>query len=436
MIAVAVAALISMAPLQDPPPGPQGPPPHRPPPPHGEALRIFLDCDFCDDDFLRTEIRFVNYVRDRADAQLHVLVTRQQTGSGGWEYTFAFLGLRELAGRGDTLRTSTSGTATSDERRNAIARTLRLGLVRFVAATPLAERIEIRFTPPDSASAASGRPRDRWNYWVFRISANGNFSGEKRYGSRSLNGGIDIARTTPVSKIQIEFDANNYRNKSQYYEPDTTTADTTDAILRAYISRRERYSAEAMWVRAIGARWSAGAGADARQDSYTNIDLRVRLRAALEYSVFPYTESTRRLLLFRYIAGPEFSRYADTTVYLRTRETRVVHALEAEYSVTQPWGSASVESRFSQYLHDPGKYGLDNWGNLSVRLFRGFNVEVWGGYSVIHNQLYLRKEGETLADVIAQQRQLETSYSFYTGVGISYRFGSIFNNVVNPRFGN
>ena len=30
-----------------------------------QALTVFLDCDRCDDDYIRREITFVNYVRDR-----------------------------------------------------------------------------------------------------------------------------------------------------------------------------------------------------------------------------------------------------------------------------------------------------------------------------------------------------------------------------------
>jgi len=49
-----------------------------------DALRVFLDCDRgCDFDYLRQEITFVNYVRDRRDAQVHVLITRERTAAGG-----------------------------------------------------------------------------------------------------------------------------------------------------------------------------------------------------------------------------------------------------------------------------------------------------------------------------------------------------------------
>ena len=66
-----------------------------PPPPRDTtqgALRVYLDCGLCDLDFLRTEISFVDWVRDRHDAQLYVMVSTQGTGAGGTEYTLTFIG--------------------------------------------------------------------------------------------------------------------------------------------------------------------------------------------------------------------------------------------------------------------------------------------------------------------------------------------------------
>ena len=61
-----------------------------------QALRIFLDCNRCDRDYLRIEI--TNYVRDRRDAQVHVLITTERTGGGGTAYTLDFVGLEEFTG--------------------------------------------------------------------------------------------------------------------------------------------------------------------------------------------------------------------------------------------------------------------------------------------------------------------------------------------------
>src|SRR5438552_14057376 len=99
------------------------------PPPIG--LRVFLDCNFCDFDFMRTEINFVDYVRDRQDAQVHILVTQQQTGGGGTEYTLHFIGLRELGNISDTLKYVSPPGASPDDLRHGLARSIRLSLVRY-----------------------------------------------------------------------------------------------------------------------------------------------------------------------------------------------------------------------------------------------------------------------------------------------------------------
>lgn len=58
---------------------------------------MFLDCNFgCDEEFVRREITFVDYVRDRRDADVHILLTTEGTG-GGTEYTIKFIGLGRFA---------------------------------------------------------------------------------------------------------------------------------------------------------------------------------------------------------------------------------------------------------------------------------------------------------------------------------------------------
>ena len=87
------------------------------------------------------------------------------------------------------------------------------------------------------------------------------------------------------------------------------------------------------------------------------------------------------------------------------------------------------------YLHDTSKSNLDVNGNINIRLFRGFSVRLTADYAWIRDQLYLSAAGATTEEVLLQQRQLATSYRYFYSFGIEYRFGSIFNNVVNPRFG-
>ncbi len=69
-----------------------------------------------------------------------------------------------------------------------------------------------------------------------------------------------------------------------------------------------------------------------------------------------------------------------------------------------------------------------------MRLFRGFSLGGGAGYEWIHNQVYLPRGEQDAVDVLLRRRALLTGFQYYTRVGVSYTFGSIFNNVVNPRF--
>ena len=48
--------------------------------------------------FTRQEIPWINYVRDVREADVYVLVTSQNTGSGGNMYTYKFQGLGRFSG--------------------------------------------------------------------------------------------------------------------------------------------------------------------------------------------------------------------------------------------------------------------------------------------------------------------------------------------------
>jgi len=101
----------------------------------------------------------------------------------------------------------------------------------------------------------------------------------------------------------------------------------------------------------------------------------------------------------------------------------------------EKWGSISATLAGAHYFHDASKYRLNLFTNLNLQLFKGVSVFAFGGGSRIHDQVFLPKGEATLDEVLLRRRQLETSYSYFFGVGLSYTFGSIFTNVVNPRFG-
>jgi hypothetical protein len=55
-------------------------------------------------------------------------------------------------------------------------------------------------------------------------------------------------------------------------------------------------------------------------------------------------------------------------------------------------------------------------------------------YSIQRDQVNIRLDGASQEEVLLQQQQLLTGFEMNAYVGLSSRCGSIYNNVVNPRF--
>ena len=166
-----------------------------------------------------------------------------------------------------------------------------------------------------------------------------------------------------------------------------------------------------------------------------NQDFRVEFTPAVEYSFFPYEEATRRALTAFYKIGPAHRRYIERTVYDRDRETRWEQSLEIELSQRQPWGDASVRILASHFLHDTGLYNMSLRGDVDYRVTRGLNFSAEGNISWVNDQIYLSGEGVTDAEALLNLQQRGQNFNYGIEIGFSFQFGSIYNNVVNNRFG-
>jgi len=394
------------------------------------ALRVFLDCpnSFCDFDYYRTEITFVNWVRDRQFAQVHILVTAQQTG-GGQEYTLAFIGLERFAGTEDTLHYVSHTGDTQDDLRKGLAQVFRLGLVRLAARTPVAPHIEISYSAPAGAAA---QVHDPWNYWVFNVRVNSNFYGEHSYKNTYMSGGLSASRITEAWRIDLS--TNQSYQQNDYLVP---VYDSTNTQIGEILSRNitRSYGGDLLVVRSMGPHWSAGTLGSVFSSTYSNQDLTLKFGPAVEYNIFPYSQSTRKLLSLRYNVSVASFKYRDTTIFNRLSEIRATQSLTLSLDVKQPWGNAGLSVEGSNYLYDFRKNHLQIFGNGNFRLFKGLSFDFFSFVSLIHDQLSIQKAGATEQEVLLRRRQLATSYSYQGFVGLRYTFGSKFANVVNPRFG-
>lgn len=396
--------------------------------------RVFLDCQAngCDDDFLRTELTWLNFVRDRTLAIVHVLATSQPTGSGGAELTVAFIGLGAFSAKVDTITAISAQSDTFDERRQLVRRVVSQGMMRFVANTPLASRLSVAYQAPSSgvqASATRGA-RDKWNLWVFRVGGGSFFNGEESYKYYNINGSVEARRITAANKIFINFRGN--KNQDKFTLPDEDPTDNVPG--EVLITTRRNYNSEALWVKSLGDHWSAGVQANAASSVTSNLDLGLRLGPALEYDIFPYSQSTRRQIIFRYSVGVKALNYDSLTIFSKLKETRPDHRLTIAGEATQPWGGFFGNVTASQYLNEPSKYRIDGFAGINWRIVRGLNLGFDIGYTKLRDQLNLKRGTASQEEVLLRLRQLATGFYYFGNVNISYTFGSAFSNVVNPRF--
>ncbi len=383
-----------------------------------KALRIYLDCPSCDMDYIRTEIPFVNYVRDRKEAQVHILITSQQTGSGGKEYTVVFIGKENFRGQNDTLRTTTNKITTNDEIRKKITQEIKLGLVHYVAKTPLAEKLKINFTLPRKEV---GKVKDPWNNWVFSLQLSSYASGEKSSNQIYLNGSFSASKVTKDWKFRISSSAS-------YSENNFKIADVT---ISSYSRSHGFYS---QIVKSLTNHWSAALNGSVNSSSYLNIDRLILFEPAVEYNIFPYSESTHKQLTIQYSLADVYYDYMEKTIYNKTKENLFRQSLNISLILYQPWGSTSTTLSGSQFLHDLSKNNINLFNRLSLKLFKGFSFTITGSVSAIHDQLSLPRSGATQEEVLLRRKELSTTYSYFISMGIRYTFGSIYNNIVNPRF--
>ncbi len=403
-------------------------PPPAPPPQQSRPVRVFVDCQnaSCDFDYIRTEVPFVDYMRDRKEADVHLLITAESAGAGGRQYTLNFMGQGPFEGMNDVLKYDTLPTDTSDIVRAGLVRMIKVGLVRYVAYTPQGLNLQIahRVDNRENASrpAATAQPADDpWDFWVFRTGFSGSVDSEERTSEMSFDASFSANRTTDAWKL-------DFRNSVGYDEEQYTYSDG-----RTFTSVRRDWYSDTLLVKSLSDHWSAGLNAELTSTTYYNQDLALEVMPAVEWNLFPYSESTRRQFTFLYSAGFHYYDYMEETVYGKLQEKLLYHSATVSLDTNQPWGRSEIDFAFSQALSKPNRYRLTASGEIDIRVTRGLSLSFDASASFIRDQIYLPAGDATPEEILSRQRQLATGHRFSVSAGISYTFGSIFNNIVNSR---
>jgi len=324
-----------------------------------------------------------------------------------------------VKGINDTLQFATNANNTSDEERAKFLQILQAGLIRYVIKTNYINDIFFKYNAPSEIAEV----KDRWDSWVFNLSSSAWLNAQKTYSNTSINSSFNIDRVT--EKWKYNFNIYHNYNEQKY--------ELTDGKLFSY---NKSLYISSLIVKSITNHWSAGTDIGSQYSTYSNLKSGYYVLPAIEYNIFPYSESSRKQLTIRYNIGFKYNEYIDTTIYNKLHEILFTESLKIGYKVIQKWGDINITIYGQNYMHDFTKNSLSTSFTADIRIAKGLSFNIYGYYSFVRNQLSLSKAGATQEEILLQQRELQTNYTYYCSLGLTYTFGSIYNNVVNPRFTN
>lgn len=381
--------------------------------------KLFLNCPGnCFQDFIKIELSLLDFVRDQAQADIQVLIINADNAGGGKLYSLTFIGQNKFQALRDTLAFSTKASDTEAIIQKQLIKKLKQGLIRYLARTDLADQITLEFKKrtPEEAMVVE----DKWNYWVFTPNISGAFQGESNQKSMSLDNSFSGKRITAESRASVYG----------YYNYDSKEFKVSGKDVAVGYSK---YGIDGRYVKSFTEHWSSGLIYAFYHSDYANIRASHRLAPALEYNLFPYSENIRRQFRLAYQIGYNRFSFLEETIYDRTQQLIPYQKFSVVVDYTQTWGNINTTLNVSTFLSDFKRNRISLNNNLTIRVAEGLSVTLSGSASLINDQISLAKAEGSEDTFILGGRQLPTTFSYYSRIGISYTFGSTNNSVVNVR---
>jgi hypothetical protein len=384
-------------------------------------INFFLECEDCDFNFVRQNLKSISFVRNPDLADVHILSTESSTGSGGKKYFLQFIGANQFAGKQAEYTYLSERSETNDQIRKGLLQLIKTGILHYYSMAGQELNVEINFTD-DATNSDSLSNYDPWSKWIFRFDVSGNLEKEETQQQVGYNLGGRIEKITTDWKTQFDIDIKN----------DVETFIDDEKEIK---NEQRRIKAYGLFIKSLSPHWSAGAFTDTYTDTYLNLKNHLGARMGIEYNIFPWKLSDRKIFALRYASGFEHRQYFKETIYDKMKETLWFESAEIELEIIQPWGEIQTSIEGKHYFYDFSKNSINFESDISMRFTRALSVFIEFQAEVIHDQLYLIKgEGESLEDLLLKRRKLATTYQFSGEVGFRFTFGSIYNNVVNERF--
>ena len=167
-----------------------------------EKIKVFLSCR-CDDDYLKQNTLFFDYVRDMDLSDIEVFVFEITNASGGRNYSYNFKGKNKFNKKYEISTTIPQNTS-FNKSRESLLEIYKLGMASFLSNTDYQSQVEVNFTKNNLYPQQ--QTNDKWKNWVFEVYGSFNFENEKSINEEEYNFGFDIDRVTENWRLRSDFE--------------------------------------------------------------------------------------------------------------------------------------------------------------------------------------------------------------------------------------
>ena len=382
-----------------------------------EKVKVFLSCR-CDDDFIKQNTLVFDYVRDRTLSDIEVFVFEISNAGGGRKYSFEYKGKNAFQNMYNETSTNIPSNLTFVEAREKLLNTYKLGMVYFLQNTSFQNQLEVTFY--DDKNKPEELSLDQWKNWVFEVSGSFNLENEKSIREEEYNLGLEVDRVTEMWRIRSDF---GMLKSVKFFSGDE----------ESYNSERKRTFFSGSIVKSLSNHFSTGVFGYYLNDTFRNYRSFFNFSPALEYNLFPYSEVLTREITLAYKIGYNFYEYFEKTIYGFLNQEMFNQSLTLNLRYREKWGSIYSYLVASQFLDQPDQNRLTLNNNINLRIVRGLSLRISGNFQLIRDQINLPQGEASIEDLLLRQRQISTNFQNRISLGLSYTFGSIFNNIVNTR---
>lgn len=391
-------------------------------------LSIYIDCPDCDMDHIRNNFREVNYVTEPYNADVHIRITEQTTGSGGSLYNIYLKGKGRFESDNYNFSFTVPGLSTWSEVRDVMLENIQLSLVPYLMKTPSREKLMLFITQNETLVEDT----DKWKNWMFTLSGDGSYSRQEMASMMNIMGSVYISKITTRVKLESVTSLLLHHSKYNLYDEDT--------LLLSLDYKQNSIHNYTQFVKSLGEHWGIGGIGGVLKSDYSNLNYQFQAGPVAEYNVFKYSDADNKRLLINYRILYQYSAYNQKTIYNKINDELFKQELRVRFCYLDDWGSFNATAWGRSYLNRRSFFSTGI--NMSVNLgpfrnskaLKGFSFYIIGGAAYVNDQISLTNTLDDDEYWLPNQYELKSDFNFNGSIGISYTFGSTSNNAVNPRF--